>query len=90
MMKITITPYYIRYTYFTPAMRIVLAELAEKRNLYDLRFRLAKFAYEESFANEDSERQMDLHYKHMQDYLEVIAEIDQAIHEIYFLHGRLN
>ncbi len=85
-----IKPNYLDYTYFTPVMRIVLAELADKRNLYVVRFRIAKTRYEKVMSGEGHISQADLHYKHMQDYLEVISEIDQAVREIYFLHGRLN
>jgi hypothetical protein len=89
-MKPTIIPDYIRYTYFTPTMRLMLAELAEKRNLYIIRFKLTKLQYEEALEGNASVRQVDQYYQQMQNHLEVISEIDQAIREIYFLHRRLN
>jgi hypothetical protein len=89
-MKITITPDYIRYTEFTPVMRIVLAELAEQRNLYVMRFRLAQVRYDAIMEGKGPIVEADVLYKQMQNHLEVIGEIDQAIREIYFLHGRLN
>lgn len=89
-MKPTIIPDYARYTEFTPAMRIVLSELAEKRILYVIRFKLAKTQYEEALDGTVSVRQVDQYYQQMQNHLEVISEIDQAIREIYYLHGRLN
>lgn len=89
-MKPTIIPDYIRYTEFTLVMRLVLAELAEKRNLYIIRFKFTKLQYEEALEGNASVRQVDQYYQQMQNHLEVISEIDQAIHEIYFLHGRLN
>mgnify|MGYP000911779657 CR=1 FL=1 len=89
-MKPTIIPDYQRYTEFTPAMRIVLAELADKRFLHVVKFKVAKAQYEDVLKGDGSIIQADRLYKKMQDYLEIIGEIDQAIHEIYFLHGRLN
>lgn len=89
-MKPTIIPDYARYTYFTFPMRLVLAELAEKRILFVIRFKLTKRQYEEALEGDASVRQVDQYYQQMKNYLEVIAEIDQAVREIYFLHGRLN
>jgi len=89
-MKPTIIPDYIRYTYFTPTMRLMLAELAEKRNLYVMLFRFAKARYKAVLESDKPIIEADRLYKQMQGYLEVISEIDQAVREIYFLHGRLN
>lgn len=89
-MKPQVIPDYQRHTEFTLPMRIVLAELAEKRILFVIKFKVAKTQYEAVLDGEGPIWEADLYYKRMQDYLIVIEEIDQAIHEIYFLHGRLN
>lgn len=89
-MKPTLIPDYQRYTEFTPAMRIVLAELTDKRFLHVVKFKVTKTRYEDVLKGAGSIIQADRLYRKMQDYLEVIGEIDQAIFEIYFLHGRLN
>jgi len=85
-----IMPYYQRYTEFTLQMRLTLATLAEIRILTINRFITAESRHERLATMDAPPAVLAQCLTDCERILGTLAEIDQAILDIYIAHGRVN
>ena len=86
-MKITIAPDYARYPVISVQERIMLQHLSDARFQHVTRFLYARADYERAVHGYADEQTLKTYLGKCETELAVIAQIDQAVIDFYWLHG---